>query len=147
MKSLGNLALILALASASFAATDQQSAPLPSPLTLEVAVNYAIRHYPQVRAALERRAAANSGITLARTAYLPRANALWQGNRATRNNLRFTQMSFVLSMLKQPGRRDPSSRGSNPLLFCREERAIWARAEPSQAKTRTLTCTRQGRMI
>src|SRR5215470_11012380 len=86
MKSLGKLAFILALASVSLAA-DQQSAPLPSPLTLEATVNYATSHYPQVRAALERRAAANSGITLARTAYLPSANALWQGNRATRNNI------------------------------------------------------------
>ena len=86
MKSLAKLAFILALASVSLAA-DQQSAPLPSPLSLEAAVNYAISHYPQVRAALERRAAANSGITLARTAYLPSANALWQGNRATRNNI------------------------------------------------------------
>src|SRR2546423_12009134 len=55
--------------------------------TLEEAVNYALKNYPAVRAAMERDAAAESGIGLARTNYLPRADALWQGNRASRNNI------------------------------------------------------------
>src|SRR5256885_9685503 len=55
--------------------------------TLEEAVNYALKNYPAVRAAMERAAAAESGIGLARTNYLPRADALWQGNRASRNNI------------------------------------------------------------
>src|SRR5438874_3168076 len=55
--------------------------------TLEEAVNYALKNYPAVRAAMERASAAESGIALARTSYLPRADALWQGNRASRNNI------------------------------------------------------------
>ena len=55
--------------------------------TLEEAVNYALKNYPAVRAAMERASAAESGIGLARTSYLPRADALWQGNRASRNNI------------------------------------------------------------
>ena len=87
LKSLRKLALVFALGSVSFATTDQQSAPLPSPLTIEAAIKYALAHYPQIRAAIERRTAANGGVNLARTAYLPSANALWQTNRATRNNI------------------------------------------------------------
>jgi len=68
-------------------AVAQQSSPGTSPLTLEAAVDYALSHYPAVRSALERRAAAQAGVGLARTAYLPTASALWQGNRATRNNI------------------------------------------------------------
>ncbi len=87
MKSLRNFALVFALGSVSFAAADQQDAPLPSPLTIEAAIKYALAHYPQIRAAIARRAAANGGVNLALTAYLPSANALWQSNRATRNNI------------------------------------------------------------
>jgi len=54
--------------------------------TLESAVRYSLEHYPAVRAALERQAAATAQITVARTNYLPRADALWQGNRATHND-------------------------------------------------------------
>jgi outer membrane protein len=55
--------------------------------TLDQAINYALTNYPAVRAALERVSAARAGVRLARTNYLPRADALWQGNRATRNNI------------------------------------------------------------
>jgi outer membrane protein TolC len=40
-----------------------------------------------VRAAIERRNAAAAAVTLARDNYLPRADTLWQLNRATRNNI------------------------------------------------------------
>ena len=55
--------------------------------TLEEAVDFAVKNYPAVRAAMERTAAAESGIGLARTNYLPRADVLWQNNRASRNNI------------------------------------------------------------
>lgn len=55
--------------------------------TLEEAVNFALKNYPAVRASLERVAAAQAGVSLTRTSYLPRADALWQGNRATDNNI------------------------------------------------------------
>jgi outer membrane protein len=55
--------------------------------TLESAVNYALAHYPAVRAAQEQVAAARGGVDLERTRYLPRLDSLWQSNRATANNI------------------------------------------------------------
>jgi len=55
--------------------------------TLEEAVDFALKNYPAVRASIERTNAAREGIDLARTNYLPRADMLWQANRATRNNV------------------------------------------------------------
>src|SRR5712672_613322 len=56
-------------------------------LTLEEAVDFALKNYPAVRASLERVNAAQAGVGLARTNYLPRADMLWQANRATDNNI------------------------------------------------------------
>jgi outer membrane protein len=55
--------------------------------TLEEAVDFALKNYPAVRAALERVKAAQGGVGLARTSYLPRADMVWQTNRATDNNI------------------------------------------------------------
>src|SRR5258708_36556681 len=68
----------------------QSSAPQSPPaktFTLDQAINQALEHYPALRAALERVSAARAGVALARTSYLPRADSLWQSNRATRNNI------------------------------------------------------------
>lgn len=65
----------------------QASADTGNVLTLEEAVDFALKHYPAVRASLERVNAAQAGVGLARTNYLPRADMLWQGNRATDNNI------------------------------------------------------------
>jgi outer membrane protein TolC len=46
-----------------------------------------LKNYPAVRASLEQVNAARAGVGLARTNYLPRADMLWQGNRASRNNV------------------------------------------------------------
>ncbi len=51
------------------------------------AVDTAVRNYPSIRVTEEQTAAAAAGIQLARTAYLPRVDALAQVNRATRNNV------------------------------------------------------------
>ncbi len=59
----------------------------PSALTLTQAVEGALRNYPSVRVSQEQIGAASAGIQLARTAYLPRVDALAQVNRATRNNV------------------------------------------------------------
>jgi len=56
-------------------------------LTLEEAVDFALKNYPAVRVALERVTAAQAGVGLARTNYLPRADMVWQTNRATDNNI------------------------------------------------------------
>ncbi len=72
---------------ASPAQTATPPAAPPARLTLKAAVEYARAHYPAIRAALADTAAADSGIRLARTAYLPRTDLLLQFNRATRNNV------------------------------------------------------------
>jgi outer membrane protein len=59
----------------------------PPALTLEQALQYALDHYPTVRAALEHVKASTANVSVARAAYLPRFDALWQTNRATANNI------------------------------------------------------------
>jgi outer membrane protein len=59
----------------------------PAPLTLSAAVDLALRNHPAIREARAGSVAASEEIAVARTAYLPRADFLWQANRATRNNV------------------------------------------------------------
>jgi outer membrane protein len=61
--------------------------PPPAPLTLSGAVELALKNHPAIREARAGSAAASGEITVARTAYLPRLDALWQANHATRNNV------------------------------------------------------------
>jgi outer membrane protein len=61
--------------------------PCQPVLTLAQAVEDALRAYPSIRVSQEQLNAAAAGIQLARTAYLPRVDALAQVNRATRNNI------------------------------------------------------------
>ena len=56
-------------------------------LTLPQAVQRAVQNYPSIRVSQEQINAAAAAIRLARTAYLPRVDALAQANRATRNNV------------------------------------------------------------
>jgi len=63
------------------------SAPLAAQLTLAQAVADALHNYPSIRVSQEQINAAAAGIRLARTAYLPRVDAVAQVNRATRNNI------------------------------------------------------------
>jgi outer membrane protein len=77
---------MLGLALLAGVARPQTGATQPSSLTLERSVEYALAHYPAVRVALERQAAASAEVGVAKTNYLPRADLLWQGNRATHNN-------------------------------------------------------------
>lgn len=55
------------------------------PLTLAMAIEEAGTRYPAIRAAEQQREAARIAIGVAQAAYLPRADMLWQGNRATTN--------------------------------------------------------------
>ena len=61
--------------------------PPPQPLTLEQALQYATDHYPSLKAAVEQVSASAAGVDVARAAYLPRLDSLWQSNRATANNV------------------------------------------------------------
>lgn len=71
------------------AAAPQANSPQPIPikLTLAAAMDAAEANYPRIRAALEQQNAAQATIGVARTAYLPRIDILWQTNRATANNI------------------------------------------------------------
>jgi outer membrane protein TolC len=64
----------------------QPAAP-PAALTLSQAVESALRKYPSIRVSQEQTNAAAAAIQLARTAYLPKVDAVAQVNRATRNNV------------------------------------------------------------
>src|SRR5205085_3936823 len=78
--------LSLILSSLIFLVGQAQEAP-PSSLTLAQAVELALKNYPAIRAARAQAQSAEAGVELARTGYLPRADLLWQENRATRNNV------------------------------------------------------------
>jgi outer membrane protein len=56
------------------------------PLSLADVLALAQDKYPAIKAALEQQAAAQHQIGVAKTAYLPRVDVLWQTNRATDNN-------------------------------------------------------------
>jgi len=60
---------------------------VPQIFTLEQALVYAEQHYPTVRAAIEQVTASEAGVSVARAAYLPRLDSLWQSSRATVNNV------------------------------------------------------------
>ena len=95
----------------------QADAPPAHPLTLSEAINYSLAHYPAVRAALERIQAAQGGVSLAMTNYLPSANTLWQSNRATANN--------TFGLLLPQGVIPPIS---GPVLPTTSNRSVWGSA-------------------
>src|ERR1017187_10128509 len=57
------------------------------PQTLAQVVDQALHNYPSIKVSQEQINASSAAIQLARTAYLPRIDALAQANRATRNNV------------------------------------------------------------
>jgi outer membrane protein len=66
---------------------DQPSSPASVSFTLDQALQYAVEHYPTVRIALEQVNASTAGAAAAKTAWLPRLDAVWQTSRATANNV------------------------------------------------------------
>jgi outer membrane protein TolC len=56
-------------------------------LTLGQVIETARAHYPAIKAAQAQQQAAQGAIGVAKTAYLPRTDILWQTNRATANNI------------------------------------------------------------
>jgi len=63
-----------------------QPAP-PGRLSLSNAIDLALKNYPAIKESRARAQAAEEGIGVARTAYLPRLDMVWQENRATTNNV------------------------------------------------------------
>src|SRR5215204_7583273 len=89
----------------------------PTTLTLEDALQYALDHYPTVRAALEQVNASTANVSAARSAYLPRFDSLWQTNRATANNIfgQFLPQSIIPSI-------------SGPVLPSASGKSVWGSA-------------------
>ena len=56
-------------------------------LTLAQVIEIAKAHYPSIKAAQAQQQAAQGAVGVARTAYLPHSEILWQTNRATANNI------------------------------------------------------------
>ncbi len=84
LPELSALVLILVLGRGLLA---QEGGPPARALTLQDALDYALQHYPAVRASLEQEAAARAGIPLARTQYLPYLSGVYQDGRATQNQV------------------------------------------------------------
>jgi outer membrane protein TolC len=98
------------------AQTPPAVAPQPK-LTLAQAIALAERNYPRIRASLEQQVAAQGGVSVARSAYLPRTDILWQTNRKTANN--------VYGLLLPQG-VVPSISG--PVLAADDGRSAWSSA-------------------
>jgi outer membrane protein len=78
--------LIAALALVMGAAARAAAQPPPT-LSIDQALQYAAEHYPSIRAALEQVNADAAGVRVARAAYLPRLESVWQSLRGTTNNV------------------------------------------------------------
>lgn len=95
--------LVLLLLAGSLTAQD---------LTITQAVERAVDQYPSIRVNDEQLRAAAAGIQLARLAYLPKADAIAQVNRATRNNIYGLLLpQQVLSPISGPP--NPNNTGTN----------------------------------
>jgi hypothetical protein len=65
----------------------QPQTPPPNLFTLDQALQYAVDHYPTVRTAPEQINTSTAGVSVAKSAYLPRLDSVWQSNRGTANNI------------------------------------------------------------
>jgi outer membrane protein len=57
------------------------------PITLNDAIQLALKNYPAIKESRARAQAAEEAVGVARTAYLPRLDMIWQEHRATTNNV------------------------------------------------------------
>ncbi len=87
-KPLSALTAILVCSQWLFAGAQQQTnAPGVRQFTVQEAVDYALTNYPAVRAAMEQYNASRAGVGLAKTAYIPRLDTVWQGDRGSRESV------------------------------------------------------------
>jgi outer membrane protein len=102
-------ALFPAMLSLSIALYGQNAASsqpaIHGPLTMELVVQVTANRYPAIRAAQAQREAAKESIGVAQAAYLPRADLLWQLNRATTNKANLTPLGqAVVPIPTEPAR-------------------------------------------
>jgi outer membrane protein TolC len=105
---------VLLLFLASYALSAQTVAPTPGnqPLSLADALALAQDRFATIKASLEQQAAQHQ-IAVAKTAYLPRLDLLWQTNRATDNNRTgLTLPQSVLPLLSGPVAGDAPGRSA-----------------------------------
>jgi outer membrane protein len=107
-----HVTLALAITSLPVAIPAQDAAPgqtaIHSPLTIAMVIQEAENRYPAIRAAEAQREAARNAIGVAQAAYLPRADMLWQLNRATTNKTNLLPLGqSVVPIPTQPA-RDPT---------------------------------------
>jgi outer membrane protein TolC len=105
-----SVALLLTMGTTMWAQSDPQKTKV---FTLEEAVEFALKNYPAVRASLEHVRAAQAGVGVARTSYLPHTDLLWQSNRATDNNITgLTIPNSVIAPITGPVPASPSNRSA-----------------------------------
>src|SRR5437868_2563646 len=61
--------------------------PSGGPLTLNDTIQLALKNYPAIKESRARAQAAEEGVSVAKAAYLPRLDMMWQENRGTTNNV------------------------------------------------------------
>lgn len=103
------VALVVALISVPQGLAGQNApsgpAPVHGPFTISAAIDQAGTRYPAIRAAEAQREAAKGAIGVAQAAYLPRADMLWQLNRATTNKANLTPLGqSVVPIPTEPAR-------------------------------------------
>lgn len=99
------------------AATAAAQAQAPLSLTMLDAIELARKNYPALKVVRARAEGAEAGVGLARAAYVPRLDVLWQANRATRNN--------VFGLLFPQGIVPPIS---GPVLGTTTDDGVWGSA-------------------
>jgi outer membrane protein len=78
---------------------------IQGPLTMELVIRQAADRYPAIRAAQAQQVSAKSAVGVAEAAYLPRADMLWQLNRATTNKANLTPLGqSVVPIPTEPAR-------------------------------------------
>lgn len=86
LSAVGSLLIAVPIAQLRCSAQAGQTAG-PNALTLDQVIAAADARYPAIQAARAQQKAAQGAVAVAKTAYLPRADLLWQTNRATANNI------------------------------------------------------------
>ena len=94
------IALAFAILSLPMAMRGQDGASnqpnVHGPFTMESVIMEAASRYPAIRAAEAQQEAARNAIGVAQAAYLPRADMLWQLNRATTNKANLTPLGQTI---------------------------------------------------
>jgi outer membrane protein len=79
--------LLLAVCSSAGISKAQATGAASKTFSLTDAISYALKNYPAVRASLEDLDAAQAGVSLARSQYLPSLSGVYQDSRATQNQV------------------------------------------------------------